>query len=77
MERNADLLDEIKNKINKSEALLNQAEMQQSMTAEFLAEVDQANIQAKDAVERAKKTFEEAEETLKKLSGNLIIRLAD
>ena len=57
-------------KIDKSEKLLEQAELQQLATAEFLSDVDKANIQAREAVNRGMKTLQEAKETLQKLSGN-------
>lgn len=71
LQSNEILLNEMTEKVKKSEELLERAEDQQSATAELLAEVDGANQRANDAVERGDQTLKEAEETLQKLSGEL------
>lgn len=56
-------------KVRKSEELLDRAQDQQAATAELLAELDEANETANDAVKRGDQTLKEAQETLKKLGG--------
>lgn len=52
-----------------SQELLERAQDQQAATAELLAELDQANATANEAVNRGDQTLKEAQETLKKLGG--------
>lgn len=56
-------------KVKNSEELLDRAQDQQAATAELLAELDEANETANDAVKRGDQTLKEAQETLKKLGG--------
>lgn len=70
LEQNEELSQDIDEKVKKSEELLTKAEEQQTVTDELMSEVDAASIRAKDAVNRGSQTLLEAQETLKKLSGN-------
>ena len=70
VEENQDLIQDVDEKVRKSEELLDKAEDQQALTAELLAEVDEANNIAKNAVNRGNQTLKEAQDTLSKLSGN-------
>jgi laminin gamma 1 len=72
LEENTGLIHDIEEKVKKSEELLEKAEDQQTTTAELLAEVDNANNIAKNAVNRGNQTLKEAQDTLKKLSGNYV-----
>jgi len=58
-------------KVRKSEELLDRAQDQQAATAELLAELDEANETANEAVKRGDQTLKEAQETLKKLGGSV------
>lgn len=69
MEQNENLIKELAEKVRKSEELLDRAQDQQAATAELLAELDEANETANDAVKRGDQTLKEAQETLKKLGG--------
>lgn len=69
LEENENFINEMIEKIRKSHELLEQAQEQQETTAELLAELDQANATANDAVHRGDQTLKEAQETLKKLGG--------
>ncbi|XP_001604560.2 laminin subunit gamma-1 [Nasonia vitripennis] len=68
LDENIDLIHDIEDKVRKSEDLLYKAEDQQTITAELLAEVDDANNVAKNAVNRGDQTLKEAVDTLQKLS---------
>ncbi|XP_034942261.1 laminin subunit gamma-1 [Chelonus insularis] len=67
LSENEDLLNDLNEKIIKSEILLEKAQDQQAATADLLSEVDKANEKAQDAVKRGNQTLTEAQETLKKL----------
>ncbi|XP_011142346.1 laminin subunit gamma-1 [Harpegnathos saltator] len=67
LEENENLINEMTEKARKSHELLERAQDQQAATAELLAELDQANETANDAVNRGDQTLKEAQETLKKL----------
>ncbi|XP_076248690.1 laminin subunit gamma-1 [Calliopsis andreniformis] len=67
LDENEDLINEMMEKIRKSEELIERAQDQQAATAELLAELDGANEKANDAVKRGDRTLQEAQETLKKL----------
>lgn len=69
LEQNENLIKELAEKVRKSEELLDRAQDQQAATAELLAELDEANETANDAVKRGDQTLKEAQETLKKLGG--------
>lgn len=69
LDQNEDLISEMIEKIRNSEELIERAQNQQAATAELLAELDEANEKANDAVKRGDQTLQEAQETLKKLSG--------
>lgn len=69
LEKNENLIKEMAEKVRKSEELLERAQDQQAATAELLAELDEANETANDAVKRGDQTLKEAQETLKKLGG--------
>jgi len=69
LEQNENFIKEMTEKIKKSEELLERAQDQQAATAELLAELDEANETANDAVKRGDQTLKEAQETLKKLGG--------
>lgn len=69
LDRHENLINEMVEKVKKSEELIEKAQDQQEVTAELLAEVDGANEKANDAVKRGDQTLKEAQETLKKLSG--------
>ncbi|KAK0177645.1 hypothetical protein PV328_001679 [Microctonus aethiopoides] len=64
---NEQFLNELNEKIKKSEELLEKTNDQLAATAELLSEVDRANEKAQDAVKRGNQTLAEAQETLKKL----------
>ncbi|XP_058793265.1 laminin subunit gamma-1 [Phymastichus coffea] len=68
LEENGDLIRDIEDKVRKSEELLDKAEDQQGETAELLAEVDDANNIAKNAVNRGTQTLREAQDTYQRLS---------
>lgn len=68
LDQNEDLISEMIEKIRNSEELIERAQNQQAATAELLAELDEANEKANDAVKRGDQTLQEAQETLKKLS---------
>ncbi|XP_014218984.1 laminin subunit gamma-1 isoform X2 [Copidosoma floridanum] len=68
LEENEELVHDVEDKVRRSEELLDKAEEQQIVTAEHLAEVDEANSIAKNAVNRGNQTLKEAQDTLKKLS---------
>ena len=68
--QNIELIEEMEEQIKNSEKVLQQAQIQTDRTAELLAEVDEANKIATDAVARSAKTLEEAKNTLAKLEGN-------
>ncbi|XP_033323034.2 laminin subunit gamma-1 isoform X1 [Megalopta genalis] len=67
LDRHENLIKEMVDKLKKSEDLIEIAQDQQGATAELLAELDQANEKANDAVKRGDQTLKEAQETLKKL----------
>lgn len=69
MEQNENFIKEMVEKIRKSEELLERAQDQQAATAELLAELDEANETANDAVKRSNQTLKEAQETMNKLNG--------
>lgn len=75
LDENIDLIHDIEDKVRKSEDLLYKAEDQQTITAELLAEVDDANDVAKNAVNRGDQTLKEAQDTLQKLSGNYSLKI--
>ncbi|XP_067209558.1 laminin subunit gamma-1 isoform X2 [Linepithema humile] len=67
LEQNENFIKEMVEKIRKSEELLERAQDQQAATAELLAELDEANETANDAINRSNQTLKEAQETLNKL----------
>ncbi|EFN65099.1 Laminin subunit gamma-1 [Camponotus floridanus] len=67
LEQNENFIKEMSEKVKNSEELLDRAQDQQAATAEHLAELDEANETANDAVKRGDQTLKEAQETLKKL----------
>lgn len=69
LDQNENLINEMAQKVIKSEELIERAQDQQAATAELLAELDGANEKADDAVKRGDQTLKEAQETLKKLGG--------
>lgn len=69
LDQNENLINEMVEKVKKSEQLIERAQDQQAATAELLAELDGANARANDAVKRGDQTLKEAQETLKKLGG--------
>lgn len=69
LEQNESFIKEMEEKIRKSEELLERAQDQQAATAELLAELDEADETANDAVNRGDQTLKEAQETMNKLRG--------
>lgn len=69
LKENEQFMNEMIEKVRMSYDLLERAQDQQAATAELLAELDQANETANDAVNRGDQTLKEAQETLKKLGG--------
>lgn len=69
LEENENFINEMIEKVRKSQELLERAQDQQAATAELLAELDQANATANDAVNRGDQTLKEAQETLERLGG--------
>ena len=67
LDQNEHLINEMTEKVRKSEELIERAQDQQAATAELVAELDGANEKANDAVKRGDQTLKEAQETLKKL----------
>ncbi|XP_031846744.1 laminin subunit gamma-1 isoform X2 [Nomia melanderi] len=67
LDRHGSLINEMVEKVRKSEELIERAQDQQAATAELLAELDGANEKVNDAVKRGDQTLKEAQETLKKL----------
>lgn len=69
LDQNENFINEIVEKVKKSDELIERAQDQQAATAELLAELDKANEKVDDAVKRGDQTLKEAQETLQKLSG--------
>uniref|UniRef100_V9I9W1 Laminin subunit gamma-1 n=2 Tax=Apis cerana TaxID=7461 RepID=V9I9W1_APICE len=67
LDQNENLINEMAQKVIKSEELIERAQDQQAATAELLAELDGANEKADDAVKRGDQTLKEAQETLKEI----------
>ena len=73
LDQNENFINEIVEKIKKSDELIERAQDQQAATAELLAELDKANEKVDDAVKRGDQTLKEAQETLQKLSGIILL----
>lgn len=67
LDESGDLINDMVEKVRKSEELIERAKEQQAATAELIAELDRAKEIADDAVKRGDQTLKEAQETLKKL----------
>lgn len=75
LKENEQFMNEMIEKVRMSYDLLERAQDQQAATAELLAELDQANETANDAVNRGDQTLKEAQETLKKLGGKFFEKI--
>ena len=67
LDKNENLINEMVEKVRKSEELIELVQDQQAATAELVAELDKANEKVDDAVKRGDQTLKEAQETLQKL----------
>lgn len=74
LDQNENLINEMVEKIRKSEELIESVQDQQAATAELVAELDKADEKVDDAVKRGDQTLKEAQETLQKLGGTYHIK---